>query len=144
MAFSSLPPPHWERPVTVNSQDTGCSCWVLPVGADGQMSRRGGGRRGKGREDKVYSKAGSLAETTYWCFSRRETGKPGVLLGNWVGTLSGRGVLPICAFCVCCVSLFPTPSSWDWALAPLPQSQTLIPDNKVLYFWSFGFLFSWN
>lgn len=44
------------------------------------------------------------------------------------------------AFCVCYVSLFPTPGSWGWALVPLPQSQTL---TLTIKFSIFGVLVSY-
>lgn len=95
---------------------------------------------GKGREDEVYSKAGSLAETTYWCFSRRETGRPGVLLGNWVGTLSGRGAsLFVPSVCAVLASSPPqAPGTGPWLPFPSPKQLSL-----TIKFSIFGVLVSY-
>lgn len=121
----------------------GPSSWVLAVGADGQVSRAfggsGGGEEGSGDEGK----AGSLSETSHGCFSRGKRGD----LGSWWqpggDAVREGGLPPLCLLCVLCLP-FPTPEPWEWAPVPSPQSPTLTADNKVLYFWSFGFLFSWN
>lgn len=85
--------------------------------------------------EEVYSKPGSLCEASHRCFSRRDQGALGMC----------RGGTPLCAFHVYCVSAFSLcPGFQGWAPLPFPSPYTFIPDNKVLYFWSFGFLFSWN
>lgn len=101
------------------------------VGGGGQVSRSG-----EGNGEEVYSKPRSLCETSPRCFSRRETGRPGVpWITEW-GVCQGRGPHH-CAFCVYCALTSSSPLGfWGW----VPRA--LDPDNKVLYFWSFGFLFS--
>lgn len=78
------------------------------------------------------SKPGSPPEISY-------TGAP------LEGTLLGREEPPhLCLLYVLCINFFLIPRPRGLAPHPLPQPYSTGPDNKVLYFWSFGFLFSRN
>lgn len=124
-------PPHWERPVI---------CYIL--GRDQMPGPAGGGGRGRGArrvwraeawrvENKSPSDLG-LCLRPAMVLLGRGTGRPGALVGNQVGTLSGGA--PLCAFSVYCVTPLPPPQTPGLGAPSSSPSQTLPPDNKVLYF----------